>query len=182
MTNEKQISLSITAFELRSLVLAIGESVRPPWWNTGFLNETGLHFLERLYPRSYFRAAVHAAGKAACEVHDRAVGRVQVYHLFRLPEIIEAEIHTLPTSADKDSLDRLLPDLGSPEKLMELLQENVRKGPPVKPASGPLRMGSEKDLMQPGTLSKLAAAYHRAFDQGIPVFPYFTASSSGPWE
>jgi len=62
-------------FRLRAVVLALGESAQPPWWRTAFLNETGLRFLERLYPRTAFHAAVHAAGHAACDVHDQAIGR-----------------------------------------------------------------------------------------------------------
>jgi len=85
---------------LRAVVLALGESVQPPWWRTGFLNETGLRFLERLYPRSAFRAAVHAAGKAACEIHDQAIGRRGVFHLFRLPEALEAEVRAFASFSE----------------------------------------------------------------------------------
>ena len=57
--------LPLLVFRLRALVLALGESTAPAWWKTEFMNETGLRFLERLYPRTSFQAAVHAAGKAA---------------------------------------------------------------------------------------------------------------------
>jgi len=90
-----QIPLHIFGIRLRTLVLALGESSNPAWWKTEFMNETGLRFLERLYPRTPVRAAVHAAGRAACEIHDRAVGRVGVYHLFRLPEALESEATTI---------------------------------------------------------------------------------------
>lgn len=57
------LPLSVRALRLRALVLALGECSRPPWWKTEFMNETGLRFLERLYPRTSFQAAIHAAGK-----------------------------------------------------------------------------------------------------------------------
>jgi hypothetical protein len=66
----KDIPLGLLALRLRALVLALGESTTPAWWKTEFMNETGLRFLERLYPRTSFQAAVHAAGKAASDAHD----------------------------------------------------------------------------------------------------------------
>ena len=96
-------SLLERIIRLRVVVLALGESAQPPWWRTGFLNETGLRFLERLYPRSAFRAAVHAAGKAACEIHDQAIGRRGVFHLFRLPEALEAEVRAFASFSERVS-------------------------------------------------------------------------------
>ncbi|MCX7634437.1 MAG: BrxE family protein, partial [Syntrophales bacterium] len=58
-------TLPLLILRLRAVVLALGESASPAWWKTEFMNETGLRFLERLYPRTTFQAAVHAAGKAA---------------------------------------------------------------------------------------------------------------------
>lgn len=114
-------SSPILALRLRALVRALGESALPAWWKTEFMNETGLRFLERLYPRSSFHAAVHAGGKAACEVHDRAVGRVGVYHLFRLPESLEVEMHSNRFLSDEDFIRRLRSCLGQQGKLMEML-------------------------------------------------------------
>lgn len=177
--NGKQISLPFLALRLRALVLALGESVRPAWWNTEFMNETGLRFLERLYPRSFFRAAVHAAGKAACEVHDRALGRVAVYHLFRLPETLEAEIHAIPPSFDKDFAVHFRLCLGQTDKLMETLallcDGEERKGV----APGPRRIGTEADLATVHVFRRTAFVYHRAFSRGKPGFPYFAAEQGG---
>jgi hypothetical protein len=107
----------ILAFRLRALVLALGECVLPPWWKTGFMSETGFRFLERLYPHTFVHAAVYSAGKAACDIHDRAVGRVGVYHLFRLPETLEAGVHAIPPAEDVDFIAQFRSCLGEPEGL-----------------------------------------------------------------
>jgi len=176
--HENQTPPPLLVFRLRALVLALGESTDPAWWKTGFMNETGLRFLERLYPRTSFQAAVHAAGKAACGVHDRAVGRVRVYHLFRLPESLETELHRMfPDPAD-DFLRRLRSALGRPEELMKLLAR-MCGGERAEVSPGAKKIGTEKDLMTPAGLSKTAAVYFTAFARKKPAFPYFTVESDG---
>ena len=170
--------LPLLVFSLRALVLALGESTAPAWWKTEFMNETGLRFLERLYPRTSFQAAVHAAGKAASHAHDRAAGRVGVYHLFRLPESLEAELHRMPPDPLDDFFPTLRNALGRPEELMKLLApmcggERADAGP------GARRIGTDKDLMTTAGLRKTAAVYHTAFERNKPGFPYFIAETAG---
>jgi hypothetical protein len=162
------------AFRLRSLTLALGESVRPQWWTTQFMSEAGMRFLERLYPRTAFQAAVHAAGRAACDAHDRAVGRVGVYHLFRLPESLELDMARIPPDFDNDFVTRFRAGLGAPEKLLVLLAA-MCEGVEVETAGGARRIGSDLDSMTLPSLRKVAAIYHHAFAHGKPAFPYFTA-------
>lgn len=173
--NEAQIPRHIFAFRLRALVLALGETAVPPWWKTEFMNETGLRFLERLYPRTPFRAAVHAAGRAACESHDQAVGRVGVYHLFRLPESLEAEIHSSRRSEDGDFMAQFRLCLNQREELMAMLS-TLRSEPFAKGvAAGPQRIGAESDALRTDALGTAASVYHDAFKRGTPAFPYFAA-------
>lgn len=174
-TMEETVSLTVLALRLRALVLALGESAWPAWWKTEFMNETGLRFLERLYPRTSFHAAVHAAGRAACEVHDRAVGRIGVYHLFRLPESLEIEIYRVPPNSDEEFFVRFRSCLGRPDKLLEVLATFSSSGEATGAASGARRMGTEKDLMTSDAFGKMAAVYHHAFTEGKPAFPYFAA-------
>ena len=159
---------------IRALTLALGESVRPQWWTTQFMNEAGMRFLERLYPRTAFQAAVHAAGRAACDVHDRAVGRVGVYHLFRVPEALESEIARVPPDFDREFLTQFRADLGSPDKLLAMLGA-MCDGIRVESAPGARRIGSDPDSMTSSGLRKVAAIYYRAFGDRTPAFPYFTA-------
>ena len=173
------LPLPILARRLRALVLALGESASPPWWQTRFMNETGLRFLERLYPRSCFRAAVHAAGRAACDGHDRAVGRVGVYHLFRLPETLEAELNRLPPDADAAFIAAFRTALGQPDRLLALLAPLCREPESREAAPGARRIGTDRDLMTAAAFGNTAACYRQAFAQGRPGFPYFAAEQDG---
>jgi hypothetical protein len=170
--------LPLTALKLRAVILALGESATPPWWKTEFMNETGLRFLERLYPRTSFRAAVHAAGKAASDAHDRAVGRIGVYHLFRLPESFETEMNRMPPDSDEGFFAALRVAFGQPDKLLELLTP-LCGGAEADAAPGAKRIGADKDLVTARGFEKAAAVYYHAFTQGKPGFPYFTAEPAG---
>jgi hypothetical protein len=176
---DKQVPLHLFALRLRALVLALGESVPPRWWKTGFMNETGFRFLERLYPRTYFHAAVHAAGKAACDVHDGAVGRIGVYHLFRLPESLEADMHAIPPTENENFTALFRRSLGKPDKLMEMLLTLCAGEEGAHAAPGPRRIGTVADLMTLPALGRTASYYHCAFSRGKPAFPYFAAEQNG---
>jgi len=178
--HERQIlPLPVLAFRLRALVLALGECARPSWWKTEFMNETGLRFLERLYPRTSFRAAVHAAGKAACEAHDRAVGRIGVYHLFRLPESLEAEINRTSPNADDGFVAGIRSALGDSGRLLKLLASLCIGTEGMDSAPGAKRIGTDRDLITVDAFGKAASVYHRAFSQGKPGFPYFAVDQAG---
>jgi hypothetical protein len=170
--------LSLRILRLRVVVLALGESASPAWWKTEFMNETGLRFLERLYPRTTLHAAVHAAGKAAGDTHDRAVGRVGVYHLFRLPESLEIELHQMPPDPADDFSLALRSAMGRPEELMKLLAP-MCGGERADAASGSRKIGTDKDIMTTTGIRKTAAVYYTAFAGNIPGFPYFTAETAG---
>ena len=163
---------------LRVVVLAMGECVEPTWWKTQVLNEAGLGFLQRIYPRSFFRAAAHAAGKAACLVHDDAVGRIGVYHLFRLPENLEIDIYRLLPEMDEQLSTSVLPHLGNPESIQVLLSSMCDSSDTNKKIVGPVRIGSSSDLFEGSTYSKIAAIYNKAFIQGKPSYPYFVLDAA----
>jgi len=164
--------LPVLCLRLRALVLALGESASPSWWRTGLMTETGLKYLERLYPRTYFHAAVYTAGKAAARVHDNAAGRRGVYHLFRLPDAFEADIRRSPFDRDVDFLGPFREALGRQKKLMELIRplgdESIDYTPGAK------RLGGKNDLLDPKGLARSAGVYFKAFTEGKPSFPYFT--------
>jgi hypothetical protein len=161
------------------MVLALGETADPPWWATRYMSKAGLSFLERLYPRSFFRAAVHAAGAAAAQVHDRAVGRVGAYHVFRLPEWLEAEIYATPPSADHEYIAEVSSSFDDRDKLLSMLSA-LADGLETKDAgAGPRRIGAAEDLTKPRALLIAASVYTAGFHRGKPAFPYFAASDVG---
>lgn len=177
--NNITIPRHIFAFRLRALILSLGESSEPAWWKTKLMDETGLRFLERLYPRTPIRAAVHAAGRAACEVHDKAVGRVGVYHLFRLPDSLESTIYGFSTSEDEEFISRFRSCLGRLEDLQEMLSNLCSVQPAKITATGPKRIGTESDATRVEALGIAASIYLDAFVRGKPTFPYFAGGQSG---
>jgi len=141
---------------LRTLVLALGEISNPPWWRTKFMSNVGISFLQRIYPRTYFLAALNSAGKAARDIHDQSVGKVGVFHLFRL---CSSEIITM--LEDKD-------------KLLQALIK-INKSIPVNSlSSGAVNIGSEASSHEYDTYNEMAAIYQAAFEKGKQAFPYMS--------
>ncbi len=161
------------ALRLRAIVAALGETVVPPWWKTDFLSETGFSFLGRLYPRSTYNAAVHAAGRAACDAHDKATGRSGVFHLFRLPDALEVELYHLASSDDAEFVADFRASLRQPELLLGLLSSLcASKVSSVDPV-GPTKLSIDPDHIDAVGLSEMASMYRVAFSAGRQAFPYF---------
>jgi hypothetical protein len=77
---------------LRIAVAYLGEKEQFAWWSTRFLGSTGRRFLEFIYPRSAFAAAVTSASEAAKTFHDFRIGKGRIYHLFRLPHLLVYQV------------------------------------------------------------------------------------------
>ena len=160
---------TLSALRLRILVLALGEAATPPWWQTNLLSATGRRFCERLFPRSALAAAVHASGKAACAVHDKAIGTRGVFHLFRLPERIERDIREQLIGAGS-SADCIEGDLEDRGEMLKRLQEigQGAEGAHV----GPRKVAVADELDDPKTYARMAALYLSAFRSSERTFPY----------
>jgi len=169
------VPVACRLLQLRSLVAALGEAVDPPWWRTEFMSEAGMRFLERLYPRTAFKAAVNAVGKAACDAHDRATGRVGVYHLFRLPEWLEVETRQFEPSTDDDFVANLRAALGEPALLLSLLDSLRSRAVAPADTVGAIRVDMTPDRVDSGGLATIASIYFDAFSGGKQVFPYFVS-------
>jgi hypothetical protein len=154
--------------ELRILVLTLGESHHAGWWKSQFLSHTGLSFLERIYPRSTFAAAVRSAGQAARTVHDANVGKGDVFHLFRLSRQLERQIDTTLTEQSQTLQTQYHPLLMNREQLLQAL-EALAGDAPAGPSVGPMRLSVKPREWAPA----MAAAYLQAFRDGTQVFPYF---------
>src|SRR5712692_5828586 len=159
---------------LRVIVTALGEVSQPPWWRTQYLSETGMRFLERLYPRTAFAAAVRATGVAACAIHDGSIGHGRLYHLFRLPIALEREMQTFLLGEYGTGLaQEMRPLLGNVEELITRLHALAAEVP--KETIGPWRIGKGTDLNRPEVYRRMAGAYLRAFQGGDKIFPYAEA-------
>jgi hypothetical protein len=153
---------------LRILVLALSELHHAAWFKSQFLSHTGLSFLERIYPRSTFAAAVRSAGRAARAVHDANVGKGDVFHLFRLSREMEHQIDAVLTEQSQALQTRYYPLLMDRQQLLEAL-EALAGDASAESSVGPTRLPAKPGEWVPA----MAATYLQAFRDGAQVFPYF---------
>lgn len=160
--------------QLRLLVAFLGEKKQFGWWDTSFLDDTGRGFLRRTFPRTAAHAALRSASEAACSAHDAAIGRVGVFHLFRLP--IEQEESLNLHLAGVNAADLVSP---LPSRVAALAALGTMVGKEIQPFSGPIHVGNEKQIGTLGAARHLAAAYHAAFNAGVQTIPYFAKEAHG---
>lgn len=154
--------------QLRLIVAYLGQGNQFGWWDCSFLDATGLRFLETTFPRTARTAGLRSTTEAACTVHDKALGRVGNYHLFRLPPALEDRLeHDL----ERIELDEAFKHVASHTDAMtslKLLADAVVKAP-----AGPVQVGVEHRILTTTAVRELAAHYYSAFNDGIHCFPYF---------
>ncbi len=111
--------------------------------------------------------------RAAARVHDERIGTGHVYHLFRLPEDMEQDIHQLLHSPDlTQEIIRLTTDK---ETALSFLQQAAE--PVATTAVGPTRIGKIGDLRDLAPWRIVCAHYTYGFNRGVEIFPYFVDHS-----
>lgn len=157
---------------LQILVLTLGQPKHFGWWKSEFLLPTGLRYLQRIYPRDFFWAAIRSSALAAKDAHDNAIGVKDAFHLFRLPSSVTNRLHSI-TASDYSAIEQeLAPILEDQSQLLtrlETLAGNTRPAIHV----GPVRIGTGKDLIKPETIAQIAYLYHSAFQRNAKTYPYF---------
>src|ERR1044071_7696845 len=87
---------------LRLIVGFLGEKSQFGWCPTAFYEPSSRLFLEPVFPKTYRLAQYNGVREAARLLHDEYVGVGNVFHLFRLPEEMEQDLHTLMQEKQKD--------------------------------------------------------------------------------
>lgn len=100
-----------------------------------------------------------------------------MYHLFRLPESLETELHRMPPDPADDFFPTLRNSLGRPEKLLNLLA-TMCGGERADAAPGARKIGAEKDIITTAGLRKPPPCIIRRLRRA-PGFPYFTTETDG---
>jgi hypothetical protein len=157
--------------QLRVTVAFLGEKGQSGWWLTQFLQPSGQRFLEFIYPRSAFSAAVNAASEAAKNFHDERIGKGGVAHLFRLPTSLELRLHELLlTEADAF---RPLIESGSAAKaaLEQYSKPNVSAS---SQPEGPILIGDIGAIFSGKAILRLGYTYFRSLGSANPGLPYFS--------
>ncbi len=154
----------------RMLVAYLGERAQHAWWPTAFYEASGRLFLEPVFSKTSRLAQYHGVLEAARRLHDEHLS-VGSYHLFRLPEEVEQDLHNLVQRPEADEF--ALQEMHSKEAALSSLKDLA--GAVAVKSVGPTSIGSIRDLNLPNTVKAIAAAYLAAFSQDVKTYPYLVA-------
>ena len=149
------------------LVGFLGERAQYAWWPTAFYEASSRLFLEPVFSKTSRLAQYHGVLEAARRLHDEHLS-VGSYHLFRLPEEVEQDLHAIVQSGAGEDLANPAPK-GKEAALDELKRLAATSS---SSSVGPTAVGSIKDLDSTDTLKAIAAAYLSAFNQNAKTYPY----------
>lgn len=156
-----------TLLETRLLVSFLGERAQFAWWPTAFYEASSRLFLEPVFSKTTHLAQYHGVLEAARRLHDEHLS-VGSYHLFRLPEEVEQDLHALVQSSIGGELHRKVPQ--SKVAALEALKRLAPIG--TLSSEGPTAVGSIKDIDVTEVLGAIAANYFAAFTQNTKSYPY----------
>ena len=156
-----------TLLQMRMLVGFLGERAQCAWWPTAFYESSSKLFLEPVFSKTSRLAQYHGVLEAARRLHDEHLS-VGSYHLFRLPEEVEQDLHAIVQSSAREELANPAPQ-GKEAALDELKRLAATSS---SSNVGPTAVGSVKDLDSSDTLKAIAAAYLSAFTQNAKTYPY----------
>lgn len=154
-------------FQVRTLVGFLGELAQYAWWPTKFYEPSSRPFLEPVFTKTSRLAQYHGVSEAARRLHDEHLS-VGSYHLFRMPEEVEQDLHALVQSSEGEELATQ----GLKDKEAALVALTKLAATSTKFSEGPTAIGSIEDLKSTATLKAIAAAYLSAFAKNAKTYPY----------
>ncbi len=152
--------------QLRFLVGFLGEAQQFAWWPTSFFGPSSKAFLEPVFTRTTRLAQYHGVLEASRRLHDEHLN-VGCYHLFRLPEEVEQDLHgmVLSTAGEEIATESTMSRDAALQALRALATTGVA-------GTGPTAVGHIDDVDSPAVLGAIAAVYHSAFASDGRAFPY----------
>lgn len=156
-----------TLLQMRLLVGFLGERAQFAWWATSFFGDYSLRSLEFVTPKTSLLAQYHGVLEAARKLHDEHLN-VGSYHLFRLPEEVEEDLHAMMQSSVGAELSKQVPQ--DKDAAMVALKSLI--GTRLMATEGPTAVGKIEQLGAPDTLSAIAGGYFSAFSQNAKTYPY----------
>ncbi|MBC8391765.1 MAG: BrxE family protein [Deltaproteobacteria bacterium] len=157
--------------KLRVCIGFLGESHQYSWWQSSFFSVSSLAFLSPVFGKTSFLAKYYGVKEAATLVHDKHIGVGKgVFHLFRLPEILEIELHGL------FEYQEIVKDLQQIIGNKDSAEQFLRKDAIACDISelGPIRLGDHTDVVKKSVWQTVAQHYLKAFQEGTRIFPYFS--------
>jgi hypothetical protein len=155
-----------TLLELREAIGFLGERSHYGWWPTAFYEASSRSFLEPVFTKTTMTAQYHGVVAAARRLHDEHLN-VGSFHLFRLPEEIEQDLHNLLRNRVDDP--RHMKYQGK-ENALDFLNRVAGSAP--KGSEGPVAIGDIKDVSSTRAISAIAGAYVWAFSRNTKTYPY----------
>ena len=156
-----------TLLRMRLLVGFLGERAQYAWWQTAFYEASSRLFLEPVFSKTSRLAQYHGVLEAARRLHDEHLS-VGSYHLFRMPEEVEQDLHSIVICSVGEELVSRAPQ--SKEEALGALKQLAATSVPS--TVGPKAIGSIKDLDAARTLTAMAGAYLSAFSLNARTYPY----------
>src|SRR5262245_1331459 len=154
---------------LRLLVGYLGEAPHFGWWQTTLLQPTSRPFLDPVFARTSKLAQYHGVREAARRLHDEHIGLGRVFHLFRLPEEIERDLHR--RVEEQTGVESLFGSLATKETALSALAA-LAEGDRDEAAEGPISVGKAKELFTNKAIKEMARCYSAAFERGLRSYPY----------
>jgi len=159
--------------DLRFCIGFLGESNQESWWQSAFFSASSGAFLSPVFAKTAFLSQYHGLREAAARVHDQHIGiGKDVFHLFRLPELVEMELHRLFEDPKNVTDARMI--AANSEKAHQFLREYANDSHADQ--VGPMRLGSTDILSKRDTWQTVAGCYQKAFKNVTKVFPYFSGA------
>jgi hypothetical protein len=167
--NAVQSDVIVDLLKVRLLVGYLGETDQFGWWKTSFYQPASQAFLVPIFPRTGNIAIYHGVAEAARLVHDESLS-VGSYHLFRLPEELEHDLHIALAETEDPTIKNgsVSAKNAALEKLLAISRASVA------PVDGPISLGDIKGLRSSHAIAQMAGIYAAAFQRGIKAFPYMT--------
>jgi hypothetical protein len=159
-----------TLLQIRLLVGFLGERAQFGWWPTSFNEASSRLFLEPVFARTSRLAQYHGVLEAARRLHDEHLS-VGSYHLFRLPEEVEQDLHNLVQRPEADEF--ALQEMRTKDAALAGLRDIA--GAVSVNSVGPTAIGNIGNLDAPNTVKAIAAAYLSAFSQDAKTYPYLVS-------
>ena len=144
----------------------LGEREQYGWWQSSFFTQGSEAFLSPLFSRTQVLAQCNGVTRAASIIHDERIGVGNVYHLFRLPEEIELNIHK--------KLHEFKPEdtYSTKESALDYLRKNSIKSD--QSSVGPTRVGDKNSLYELKSWQLVSGLYLYAFEKSVEIYPYFS--------
>ena len=155
---------------LRYLVGFLGERQQCNWWSTSFYESSSIRFLEPVFARTAPLAQYQGAMEAARRFHDENLS-VDSFHIFRLPEELEQDLHGVVQLQLVELFDPRW--IISRESALDALS-NISDGS-SDGAVGPVMVGKIEELRSSAVLGKIGSIYHSALSANAHALPYLAA-------